>query len=372
MSALVFWIAIGLVAYAYAGYPAITALVSRLRGRDVDTGADCPAVTVIVAAYNEEARIARRVQDLLAQDYPADRIRVLVVSDGSTDGTAQAADVGDARVRVLALPVNGGKAQAINAAVAAADTPLLCFTDARQQFAPGTLRSLVAPFADPRIGAVTGELIIRQVDGTAGSVGLYWRMEKRLRHDEARLGWLHGVTGAVYALRRELYTPMPAGTVLDDVWVPMHVLRAGRRVWMARDALAYDVASATAGEEFRRKLRTLAGNWQLIARLPWLLGPANPVALAWWSHKFARLLAPWALVVALVAAWSAPGTFYRMAFAAQVLAYALAGVALVWPRLAQRIPLMPAAGTFVMLNAAALLSLPASLAWNPSRLWKKH
>lgn len=372
---LLFWLSLGLVAYAYAGYPLLAAALARRRGTSPRSDDERPPLTVVVAAYNEEARIAARVRDILAQDYPADRLQVLVVSDGSGDGTARAARSDDPRVRVLDLPHNGGKALALNAAIEHVTTALVAFTDARQRFAPGALAALVAPFADARVGAVSGELVIEEPGdgGTPQGVGLYWRLEKRLRADEARLGWLHGVTGAIHALRRELFEPMPAGTILDDMWMPLRALLGGHRVWMARGAIAYDSASTGSREEFQRKLRTLAGNWQLIARLPVLLHPLrNPVFFAWFSHKFLRLAVPWALLTALATAALAPGAFFRLAFCAQLLAYGWAIAGLRLPRFAARLPLSPAAGTFLMLNLAALLSLPASLAWRPARLWKKH
>ncbi|WP_342315197.1 glycosyltransferase family 2 protein [Lysobacter sp. FW306-1B-D06B] len=374
-AALLFWCCIALVAYAYAGYPLLMTLLARRYGHSPFEHDDGEHLTVVIAAFDEEARIAARVHDILDQDYPADRLRVLVVSDGSRDGTARAAaSVDDARVAVLELPRNVGKAAALNAALREVDSELVVFTDVRQRFAPGALRALTAPFADPSIGAVSGELMIAAAEhGTGEGVGLYWRMEKRLRSDEARLGWLHGVSGSIHALRRRLFVPIPAGTVLDDMWMPLQVLRSGHRVWMAREAVAFDRASVSVDEEFQRKLRTLAGNWQLVARLPWLLNPfANPVFFAWCSHKFLRLLVPWALLIALAASAFAEGTFYRVAFGAQLLGYGGALGGLVLPRLAARMPLLPAASSFVMLNFAALLSLPASLAMDPSRLWKKH
>jgi biofilm PGA synthesis N-glycosyltransferase PgaC len=240
---------------------------------------------------------------------------------------------------------------------------------------------LVAPLADDRSGAVSGELEIvdrfsdSPVDRVpvAAPIGLYWRMEKSLRDGEARIGWLHGVSGAIYALRRELFVPLPAGTLLDDMWVPLHAVFAGRRVTMARDAVAFDISSAGSGEEFRRKVRTLAGNWQLIARLPRLLLPwRNPVWFAWVSHKLLRLIAPWALIAAWVTAAFAQGDFYRAAWFMQCVAYAAALFALFAPRRAARIPWLSAAGSFLMLNAAACLALPASLALDPRGLWKKH
>lgn len=376
IAALLFWLAIGLVGYAYGGYPLLVAGWAHKRGHPPREGREYPPLTVVIAAFDEEVRIAGRVRDVLSQDYPADRLLVLVVSDGSSDDTARAAAVDDdPRVTVLALPHNAGKAAALNIALAQVDTPLVAFTDARQRYAPGALRALVAAFADPRVGAVSGELVIEAPDPASvpHDIGLYWRMEKKLRADEAQLGWLHGVTGAIHALRRELFQPLPAGTVLDDMWLPLQVLLAGHRVWIARTAIAYDQPSANAGEEFHRKLRTLAGNWQLLARLPVLLHPrGNPVFFAWFSHKFLRLLVPWALMVALAASALAPGGFYRFAFFAQLLCYAWAVAGLWLPRLAPRVPLLPAASTFLMLNFAALLSLPVALALRPSQLWKKH
>ncbi len=373
MSAWIFWSSVILIAYAYVGYALLVSLLARASGSAPPKLAHTPPVTVVITAYNEAPRIAARLRNILAQDYPADRLSIVVVSDGSEDGTERAAAIDD-RVRVLALPENTGKAAALNAAMSAVRTEFVAFTDARQSFAPDALRRLLAAFADPRVGAVTGELRIVETAGArAGDTGLYWRMEQSLREGEAMLGWLHGVSGAVYALRTELFRPLPPGTILDDMWLPLHVGFARRRIWMARDAIAFDVASATGAEEYRRKLRTLAGNWQLIARLPRLLKPwRNPLFFPWFSHKFLRLVAPWALIAAWVVSATHAGDFYRLAFFLQSAAYIVAAFALLAPRIASRIPLLSAAGGFVMLNAAALLSLPACLALDSRRLWKKH
>jgi len=370
MSAWIFWLSTFLIAYTHAGYAILAALLARRRGAAPAQADLTPPLTVIITAYNEAPRIAQRVGDVLAQDYPAQNISVIVVSDGSDDGTERAAAIGDPRVRILALARNGGKAAALNAALANVATEFVVFSDARQRFAPGTLRALMRAFADPRVGAVSGELRIVENDNHAG---LYWRIETFLREREALLGWLHGVSGAVYALRTRLFRALPAGLLLDDLWIPLHAVFAGSRVWMARDAIAYDVPSASAATEYGRKLRTLAGNWQLLAHLPRLLNPwRNPVFFAWVSHKLLRLIAPWALIALWLAAASTSGTFYRFAFHAQNVAYALAALALIVPRVAARMPIAAAAGSFVILNAAALMALPASLAPDARRLWRKH
>jgi biofilm PGA synthesis N-glycosyltransferase PgaC len=369
MSAGIFWLSLALVAYTYAGYALLVAGLARKYGHTPVRSDATPQLTVVITAYNEVTLIAQRVRNILDQDYPAQNIGVLVVDDGSDDGSARAAHIDDARVRVLTVPERGGKAAALNAAMALVKTPYVVFGDARQQFAHDALRRLVAAFADPRVGAVAGELEL----GDAGHVGLYWKMERRLRAGEARLGWLHGVSGAIYALRTELFRPLPRGILLDDLWIPLHVIFAGHSVWFARDAIAWDVPLDSVAVEYRRKLRTLAGNWQLLARLPRLLLPGrNPVFFAWFSHKFLRLIAPWCLLALWVTSLLAEGALYRLAFYAQTVAYCVAALMLFAPRIGARIPLAPAAASFVMLNAAALFSLPAYLARDQFQLWKKR
>jgi cellulose synthase/poly-beta-1,6-N-acetylglucosamine synthase-like glycosyltransferase len=382
MSAIVFWACAALVGWTYAGYPAFAFLQQRRHGRDVERADpaidhELPDLTVVIAAYNEEARIGARVADVLAQDYPQQHLRIVVVSDGSDDATAQAAAAsGDPRVRVIELARNGGKAVALDAAVATIEDGIVAFADARQRYAPGTLRRLVAPFADPSVGGVSGELAFAASDAPAApaaALGLYWRMETALRWHEARLGTLHGVSGAIHALRRSRWVAPPPGTILDDMWIPLQVVLRGERVWIERAAIAWDRPSATGAEEFRRKLRTLAGNWQLVARLPAVASPRrNPAFFAWFSHKFLRLLVPWALLAMLASSACVGTPFWRALFALQLAAYAVAAIALLAPKAAARVPLLPTLATFVSLNTAALLSLPACLALDPRGLWKKH
>ncbi|MBW8823332.1 MAG: glycosyltransferase family 2 protein [Xanthomonadales bacterium] len=373
-TALAFWICVAVPVYAYLGYPLLVRFLARTRERAIPGPAEAwPDITVVIAAHNEEARISGRVRDILAQDYPPDRLQVIVVDDGSSDATAQAADVGDPRCRVIRLARNGGKALALDTALRSVATPITAFADARQRFAPGTLRALVQPFSDPQVGAVAGELRIRDEHGGGSGLGLYARIESRLRHDESAFGWLHGVSGAIHALRTPLFATMPAGTILDDMWLPLHVVFAGKRVAMSDRAIAWDSAPAHHGEEFRRKVRTLAGNWQLIARLPRLLLPwRNPVWFAWYSHKLSRLLAPWAMVGALLACMLSPDSMYRALLLTQCLGYGFAMLAIAWPGMARRLPLAATAATFLMLNAASLLSLPAALSRDSRQLWRPH
>jgi hypothetical protein len=233
----------------------------------------------------------------------------------------------------------------------------------------------VAPFGEPGVAVVSGELRTASAPGDANPVaaeGTYARIERRLREAEARLGWAHAASGAVYAIRTSIFRPIPAGLLLDDMFTPLQALRLGQRIWVARDAVATDVAGSDLRLEFRRKLRTLAGNWQLIAALPWLLRPSfNPAFFAFVSHKLVRLLAPWALLGALLASAFAEASLVRAAFWLQLVAYAVAAVTLIAPKAMRRVPFAATAGSFVALNAAAFLSLPVYLGSRDlGRLWK--
>lgn len=335
----VFWGAAGFVLYTYLGYPALLALWARVRPRPHAADPSwLPSVSIVLAARNAADELPGRIENLLALDYPRDRLEIIVVVNGSTDRSAQAA----ARyaTRPPAAPAVGlieladsGKARALNAGVAAAHHEIIVFADARQRFAPDTVRCLVRSFADPRVGAVSGELVLDCEQGASRSsigegVGAYWRYEKTLRRLESRIDSTLGATGAVYAMRRAYWRDLPARTLLDDVLAPMRVVLAGARVVFDDDARAFDVAPPDARTESRRKQRTLAGNYQLLVLEPRLLLPGvNRVWLQFCSHKLARLFAPYALAALFGAsAVLAPAhPLYAAALGAQVLFYALAG-----------------------------------------------
>jgi poly-beta-1,6-N-acetyl-D-glucosamine synthase len=235
-------------------------------------------------------------------------------------------------VRVLEVPA-GGKPLALNAGVEAATGDLLVFADARQEFCPGALIELAANFDDRRVGGVTGELVLdcegtESVDSTIGDgIGLYWKYEKWLRRKESAVWSTLGATGAIYALRRRLWTPRPADTLLDDVLAPMRTVVAGYRVVFEERARAFDRTSPDAAAEARRKTRTLAGNYQILGQEPRLLLPiVNPVWLQYVSHKICRLLVPWCLLAILAssAVLAASSWVYFAAFCAQAAFYGLA------------------------------------------------
>lgn len=291
----VFWISLALLAYVYVGYALLMCARATLRPRAVRSRAIEPHVSIVVCAYNEASRINRRIENLLALDYPADKLEILVGSDGSTDDTVALAQRHAPSVRVYAFRQRRGKPAVINALVKEARGSIIVFADARQRFAPDALRALIANFADPAVGGVGGELILvdRSHGPTRRNTGFYWRYEKFIRMMESRARSTVGATGAIYAIRRDLFSSIPENTVLDDVVIPARIARKGFRVVFESQALAFDLASTTAREEFTRKARTIAGTFQLFALEPWLWNPLrNPIWFETLSHKALRLLIP--------------------------------------------------------------------------------
>jgi hypothetical protein len=323
---LLFVLSASLLLWPWAGYPALCVVLARLRRRPTTlTPSYAPLVTVIIAARDEASHLPFKLASLARGGIPFDRLEVILVDDGSTDETAALARAHGAKV--ISLPTPLGKAAALNVAVEAARGQVLVLTDARQPLCSGALARLVEPLADPTVGAVAGEL-----DGAAvGAGGVYRRFDDALRRLESASGSSIGVAGALWACRRSLYPVLPAGLVLDDLYAPMVVIRTGHRVVVAPAARAVERAAATSpAVERRRRLRTLAGNLQLLAAAPWLLVPGiNRAWLRFFSHKVARLLGPYALVgtaVSLVAL-ATTGTFWLLLAALSALAvvFAIAG-----------------------------------------------
>ena len=374
MLSIIFWLALAVVFYAYAGYPLILAVRSKLRPRPLrPVGAPPRSVSVVLAAFNEEGTIDRRIREFCRHLGRAGlEGEVVIVSDGSTDGTAAAARACDAdHVHVIDLPVNGGKAVALNAGVEAARGEVIVFADSRQRWADDAVSKLIEPFADPQVGAVSGELLLESDPGVLAGVGLYWKYEKAVRKLESRTGSVCGVTGAIAAVRRELYRPLPAGAILDDVHWPLRVAMQGRRIVFEPAARAYDRLPDRARDEFRRKVRTLCGNFQLVRHLPPAVVPGlNPL---WWrfaSHKLARLAVPWALLAMLITSALLPGAGYALALSAQLSLYIVAIAGFAWTP-ASRFRVASAASSFVVLNAAAFLAFWVWITGRSSSSWKK-
>jgi len=379
--AVMFWIFLIAVIYTYFGYPLVVMAWSAFKPWPVAKGNFEPAVSVIISVWNEEAVIARRIQNLLEQDYPKEKMEILIGSDGSSDRTAELArSFNDARVVFCDFKERRGKMAVLNDLVGRARHEVLVFGDGRQTFAPNAIRELVRNFADATIGAVSGSLVLSEGEGGTGKgVGLYWRYEKFLRRAEGRIHSTVGVTGAIYAIRKELYCRIPEHVVLDDMYVPLKIIEAGRRVIFDEAALAFDKVAESSGEESRRKARTLFGNYQIFALFPGLFLPRkSPVAVQFFSHKFLRVVAPFLLIAifllnialadhAAIYFWLMIGefVFYLMAFAGGVLRHETRGL----KRLLRNLFYVPY--VFCLLNFSAVLGFVRFLLKDQKATWEK-
>ena len=348
MMQILFWISLAMISYAYAGYPLLLLLWPFKK--PTRRGPYTPTISILIAVRNESRVILDKVRHLRETGYPA---QIILVSDGSTDDTVERLSA-DPDLTFLHYPEPHGKAYALNLGAARATGEILVFNDARQKLAPGALQHLLTNFADPTVGCVSGELRFYTENQPGRSATLYWKFERWLRARESLLGAVMGATGAFYAIRRECFRPLPEGLILDDVFTPLQIALRGYRVIHDPEAVLYDQEAATEKHEFRRKVRTLSGNYQLIRYLPALLVP-RLIGFQFFSHKLARLLVPLFLAVCLVSSFLAQGWFYRLAFFAQVACYLAAVFGLLLGEGAPAWAAAPAA--IVVLNSAALVAM---------------
>jgi len=357
-----FWAALGLISYTYVGYACWLWLRMLWRARPVKRDLYTPSVSIAMVVRNEEQVLETKLRNLMALDYPS--YQIIVVSDGSTDRTeAMLREYArDSRVEVVLNQLSQGKAAGLNDALQLAHGEIVVFTDARQKIEPEAVRRLAENFADPEVGCVSGELMLGDASEGESSqgLGLYWRIEKQVRELESASGSMVGATGALYGVRRELLTQLPPGTILDDVYLPMQVVRQGKRAVFDPRARVWDSPNLGAGREFSRKVRTLSGNYQLVQLAPWLLSSRNPIRFEFVSHKLLRLAVPLALAALLIAslALALSGPFYRAVLILELVFYALSALAL--GRLLKRgvlARIADAAGAFVLLNGAAAVAL---------------
>ncbi len=366
---LVFAVTVSL--YILVGYPLLLSSWRRF-GPPIRKELDFrTTVSVVLAVYNGQDFVAKKLDNLLSLDYPSNLLDIVVVSDGSTDATDSIVrSYTDRSVRLVTV-AHGGKAAALNAAISHATGEILLFVDVRQMFDPQALRHLVANFADPSVGGVTGELRYVHSDhvGEAADIDLYWKYEIWARQRHSQIDSIFSTTGCIYALRRSLAQPMPPDTLVDDAIIPLCAFFRGYRVVIDTEALAFDYGVVTGGE-FRRKLRTLAGVWQAWVRLPQLFTSANRMRMHFLPHKFGRLVLPWMVLIGLLAAYLLPaGPVRSILLAIALLVLALAALDALLPKTFLLRRISSPARSFVVLNTAALLSVMVFFV-PPERLWK--
>ncbi|HEX7023697.1 MAG TPA: glycosyltransferase, partial [Gemmatimonadales bacterium] len=304
MATLLFLVGACFIFYALFGYPLLLLLWGRVRPRPIARAPLFVPVTVLIPVRNGARYLREKLSSVFALRYPQDLLQVIVVSDGSTDESAAIAH-GFPRVLVIERPA-AGKCAALNAGMALATGEILFFTDVRQPLDPDCLANLVACFSDPSVGVASGELVLVKGDHHEhANVGLYVRFEEWLRKRISAVGSVAGATGAAYAMRRSLAVPLPENLLVDDVFQPVSAYFQGYRVILDGSAIAYDFPNRV-GDEFRRKVRTLAGLYQIVGSFPRLFDPRNDIAFHFLSHKFARLLLPFAFLLVAVTSFGLP------------------------------------------------------------------
>ena len=366
----IFILGAAFIIYVLFGYPLWIAVWSAMRPQPVVKEFTSRTVSILLPVHNGQRWLAAKLDAIRQLNYPEELLETIVISSASTDDTLRLArEHAGARLQVIELE-QPGKAAALNAGLAVARGEILFFTDVRQWLEPGSLQSLISNFADRRVGAVSGELVIREGDSLAeASVGLYWKYEKLIRSAQSRIDSIPGATGAIYAMRRQLARPLPEGTLLDDVYLPLCAYFQGYRLTWEPGAKAFDYP-ASLQTEFWRKVRTLAGVYQIIGRFPRLLLPNHRLWIHFVSHKLGRLMLPYALIAVLVSSFLLPSPLNYLALLAQTGFYALAALDSRLPDTGRLKRLTSPVGTFVVMMAAALCA--ASILFvPPQKLWKR-
>jgi cellulose synthase/poly-beta-1,6-N-acetylglucosamine synthase-like glycosyltransferase len=371
---LLFWACAGIIVYAYLGYPLLAWVVSRLRPRPVHRQPIEPRVSLVIAAYNEERVIRAKIENTLGLDYPKDLLEVVIVADGSTDGTVDIARgyMADDIV-VLHEPGRKGKTSALNRAAVVCTAEILLFSDANTEYRPDVIRHLVRSFADPAVGGVSGRKIIlgdAERVATRGETS-YWGYESFLKTCESRMGSIVTADGEIFALRASLFEPMPPEIVHDDMYLTLCLVRDGHRVVYDTDAVSGEHASKNLRDEFHLKVRYASAGFQLVARFPRLtLLPTSLFAVQFLSHKVLRWTAPLFLLGLLAASGLAPGSIYTLAWWGQVAFYGAAVVGAALPA-ARRPKLLYFPLYFAMGNLAALVGIARWLRGGQSTSWRR-
>ena len=376
---VLFWVALAVVAYTYVGYAMIIALLARWRARPVLKNNITPTITVLVAAYNEEGCIASKIENALALDYPADKLELAIVTDGSTDRTPEiVSSYAERGVKLLHQPERRGKAAALARAFSLTQGEVVVFSDANCFFQKDALRKLVRNLADPDVGAVGGaKRMLREKETVAGQgEGLYWRYESFLKRCDSAVSSVMGVPGEVWAARREAYVLPEPDTLLDDFVASLRMVEAGWRVVFEPEALAYEEASPNLSAEWARRVRNAAGGWQAFFKLRGMLHHRSRlVTFQYLSHRMMRwmvaptLLAP--LFAANLALALTAGPFYVLTLAGQLAFYGMAGLGWLLAWRGSQVGWLLAPFYVCMLNAAALVGGRRFLAGRQPVTWKK-
>ncbi|NOZ22687.1 MAG: glycosyltransferase family 2 protein [Planctomycetes bacterium] len=361
MVELFFWLSVSVLLYTYAGYPMLLGIVASFRRREDLPGKamDPPKVSILIAAYNEESVIRGRIQNALDADYPADRLEIVVGSDGCSDGTDEEVEsFDDPRVRLFSYPEREGKVSVLNKTIREIKSPIVVFTDANTSFEPAAVRELVKHFAEDAVGAVCGRLEMRSRGKAIGGGNiLHRRYEDFLKAKESAIHSCTAANGAIFAVRRDRYPFPSTDSITEDFAIILQVIQNGSRVVFASDSIAYEESLRDVRQLLRQKSRIAAGTFQTLWRFRSLLNPVrSPIAWQLFSHKWLRHASPFFLLSALVTNALLVGHApYGVLFAAQICFYTVGLGA--WLLDAVRVPCGPLKMPyfFCFINLAVLL-----------------
>ena len=363
MSEFLFWFSLVGLVYLYAGYPCLVRLLAKLRPMQRRKEPQQTPVSVVIACYNESDRIVNKLSALLATEQSSQIAEILVGSDGSTDRTVDLlSQLDDERIRVFPFAERRGKPAVLNELIPLCRSEIVVLCDARQTLSEQAIPDLVANFADDSVGVVSGELKFRREGNTSTAkrgIGAYWHYEKLIRKSESRYRGVPGATGALYAIRRSLFRPIPPSTLLDDVVIPMQAIAQRGRCVFEPNAIAWDTPSKSLSHEAIRKRRTIAGAAQLVVNHPgWLLPWRNPIWFEYVSHKIVRLASPLLLIaVAITNALLLDQPLYRVLGLLHLGFYASAAIGWICQRTGRPALLFGLQFMFLTLNVTTLVAL---------------
>lgn len=376
MALLLFWFSLAVIAWVYVGYGVVLWTASLVRARPVRRGPIEPTVSLVICAYNEGRTIRRKLDEVLGLDYPSDKLEIIVASDGSTDETDAVVREYASRVRLLRVEGRRGKTIAQNAAVAMATGEILVFSDVTTEYAPHTLRTLIANLADPAVGCVGGDLryLSERDNPSAQGRALFWNYERQMRIWESRVHSMVGVAGCAYAMRRALYVPLDEAVISDFV-EPGLVTERGYRTVLEVNAPVYEPAeSYSLGQELHRRARVITRGLRGAFRMR---GLVNPLRHPWfatvlWSHRILRWLLPVFLLVMLgtSAVLVDQGWLYRVVLVGQLAVYAAGALAFALDRLQLRLPGMFVPLYFCLISLAPLIALGWLLRGETKAAWE--
>jgi poly-beta-1,6-N-acetyl-D-glucosamine synthase len=374
MMIVLFWLCLGLIVYSYLGYPLLMVLWAWLRPNPIQQGEICPTVSMIIAAYNEEKVIISKIENTLVLSYPEDRLEIIIVTDGSTDRTAEIAQTFEpARVRVLHKPERQGKTAALNRAVPYASGEILFFSDANTFYAPDVIQKMVRNFQDASVGGVSGRKVILQESArhtTQGETAFWW-YEAALKHSESQVSSIVTADGEIFAMRRALFNTIPADIVHDDMYLTLKMIEQGYRVVYEHEASSAEYPSKTSSDEFHLKVRYASAGYQIFSIFKKMfIPPLTFFAYEFISHKLFRWLAPFFLAGIFFSSALIPQVFYQSVFWIQTFFYVMAILGWTFQKTCKsKIFYFP--HYFCMGNAAALYGFFRYFVFGQSTLWRK-